>query len=129
MTADTQKKIVEYIKLSAPMLEQHLKSAADKEAQDSKVKQLIPQVVDALVQNGRLQDKDREKAAAALQDPVRALEIMINVSQHRAPEESGLGKPSTKQASAADADLYYGGVKSGKERPSDQRWFENIGVR
>lgn len=129
MTPETQMKIVNYIKLSAPFVEAHLKSAAVKQAQEEKIAQLIPAAVEALVKNQRIGAHDQEKAAQVLRDPARALEVLINVANHRTAEEEGrLGQAdSTKQASA-DNDPFYGGSRSANDRPSDRAWYQALGV-
>lgn len=130
MTPQTQNKIVEFIQVTAPIVEAHLKTAAEKQAQEAKIKELIPQAVDALVESQRLKDHEREKAASALQDHVRTLEILVRTAKNRSPEElSHLGHADTdKQADSQSNAPFYGGRPRIKDRPSDIEWFKRMGV-
>lgn len=68
----------------------------EKEAVERKVKQLIPMVVEKLVENQRIGEQEKVAAARALQDPVKTLEILARTAEHRVPEPvERLGYPAT----------------------------------
>lgn len=95
-------KVIEHITLTDSALKNAAameKSAAAKQAQ---VDALIPQVVDTMIRHERIMPSEREKLAAMLRDPAKALELMIKVAGHRNAEEMAkLGAPTgqTKVAS------------------------------
>lgn len=103
-------------------------SAAEKRA--AALNYLIPEVVQSLVDNERIYQNQVEKVAAALKDPVAALELLRDVARHRnSVEDSRIGSPveSVKQGSAAGA-RYYGGapVADWDERDSGRAFADAI---
>lgn len=107
------------------------KTAATKQAQISK---MIPQVVDALVANERITPAQREKVAAMLADPVKALDLLIKTAAHKnAAEMAHLGSP-VKQASANANSNYnslttpHVGARTTREKASSAALFRGLGL-
>jgi hypothetical protein len=120
-------KVLEHVQVTHAALDQASKEltkvAADKQA----AAELIPQVVEALIKFDRIDPKDREKAAQALQDPAQALKILLKTADTSVtvnPAPASLGNPQgngqTKQAN------YYLGQKSPVERDSDRAFREAL---
>jgi len=86
-------KVIEYIGYSAAALEKAAAAMTQQEAQQQKVAEFIPTAIDALLSGERIDEDQREKAAAALADPVKALEILTKVAVHRNASERALGTP------------------------------------
>jgi hypothetical protein len=120
-----QEKVIEYITVSSTALEKAAafeKAAADKQTE---VDALIPSVCDVMVQHERIQPNQREKLAAALKDPARALELLIKVAGHRNKDEIarlGSGIEANGQVKQASAN---GRTSS----PSDSLNSPNVGAR
>lgn len=130
MTPETQKKTVQFIKLASQMLEALYKRAAEQDAREQKVAAQIPATVDALVQNGRLPEADREKAASVLKDPVSVLDVLARTAKHRTVEElTHLGSVDNGRAKSAGHNGNYLGSKIPAERESDKAWFASLGIR
>jgi hypothetical protein len=131
-------KVIEYIGYSSAALEKAAQDMAAREAQKTKVAELIPAAVDALVSGERIDEDQREKAAAALADPVKVLEILTKVAVHRNASERALGQPvagdgQTKQASAGhgqydslqDPNV---GARTTKVKQSSVNLFSRLGL-
>jgi hypothetical protein len=104
MATDIRQKVLEHTKVAHMALDKAKteldKAAATKAAYEA----LIPGVVDALINNQRIDSANREKLAAALKDPVRALEILtrtadpeINVKRLGQPEKDANAKQQQPQ--------------------------------
>ncbi len=106
------------------------KTAAAKQAQ---VNKMIPQVVDALVANERITPAQREKVAAMLADPVKALDLLIKTAAHKnAAEMAHLGSP-VKQASANNTGYNslttpHVGARTTREKASSAALFRGLGI-
>lgn len=125
-------KVLETIQLSATALDKAEAELNVKRAADVKVAALIPSVVDALIANERIDPADREKAAAALADPVRALEILIktaDVNMTIRPRQLGTAVTTEKKANAYDSlNDPYVGRRTSDERESDRAYLRGLGI-
>lgn len=95
-------KVIEHITLTDAALKNAAAMEKAASAKTAQVAALIPQVVDVMVRHERVMPAEREKLAAMLRDPAKALELLIKVAGHRnADEMAKLGAPigQTKVAS------------------------------
>lgn len=104
------------------------KQAAQKQACD----ELIPAVVDALAEHGRIESHEKQAAAEVLADPVKALQLLIKVAGHRSDaEQLSLGRPEggVKKAAFNDAasSPFAGGRRSGNTL-ADAKLFSGLGL-
>lgn len=129
-------KVIQHITLTDIALQKAAameKSAAEKKAQ---VNHLIPQVVEALVKHERILPNQREKLAEMLQDPVRALELMMSLAGHRNQDElARLGQPTAtghnKTAGYNPSNSLsspHVGARTTKLAESDMRLFAGLGM-
>jgi len=89
-----QEKLLDYIACTGAVLEKTAAAEVEKQAELKKIEELIPQAVDALLENQRIEPHQKEAAARLLLDPVKALEILIKTAYHRNPaEQASLGTP------------------------------------
>lgn len=93
------------------------KQAAAKTAVDA----AIPGIVETLVQHKRIDPGDREKAAAALADPVKALEILkLAADPNRTVEPRPLGTAGPAAGPEKRADnRSYAGERTGRPTAAD----------
>lgn len=134
-------KVLELIKVS----DAALSKAAAADAEYARVKQatadLIPAVVDTMVEHDRIRPDQREKLAGMLENPVEVLRLLQKVSGHRNAEEAaklgtGVSQSHTKEASAAPQAKYDslsspfagGRTKSGSVKQSDLALFKGLGL-
>lgn len=127
---DTSKdqKICEYIKRTGSLVAQAEKQAAAQVQKTAAVNALIPDVVDALISNGRIAEELREKAAAQLKDHARTLEILASVAAHRNDVEKMHIGTGVKSASAAKRGFAVG-ERTSEEKESDVLMLERFGIR
>lgn len=133
MSFNVQDKILQYIQCSGVALEKAEKQAAAHNELQKKVDEMIPNAVNALLSNGRLQSHQAKEAAVMLRDPVKALEILIKTAEHRNDEElAKLGSQvaaQTKLASAKNSlNNPYVGARTSSLKESDIRLFEKLGL-
>jgi hypothetical protein len=127
-------KIVEHIGYSSAALEKAAAAIAQTDRVKAACQALIPGVVDALVENERILPEQREKAAATLADPVKALELLAHVAQHRNAGEQRLGEPADGQLKTAAYDPGaslsnpYVGQRSTRVKQSDVNLFRRLGL-
>lgn len=101
----TEQEVVDYLTASSAFIEKSAAEEQRRSAQDKRAAEMIPQAVDALVQNGFAREQQREKLAKVLTDPARVLEVLIETATFN-KEASGaqvLGSPapaSEKRASS-----------------------------
>ena len=103
-------KTVDYIQCVEAALDVAEKRLNEKRAADDRINDLLPKAVDALIQFERIDPADREKAASALTNHAKALEILIKAADvNRTVKPKALGK-TEKQASSYDSlnDPYVG---------------------
>lgn len=128
--------MVEYVQLSDAIATVVQKQASDKSAQDTKVNEMIPQVVEALIKNDRLPERLRKEASDLLRDPVKALGVLLNTANHKnASEVASMGEQTgTKKSASAkpvrgSMNSPYVGGRTTEERDSDRVLFERLGLR
>jgi hypothetical protein len=101
----------------------------EKQASDSKIADLIPKAVDALVQFERVDPADREKAAAALSNHAKALEILIKAADvNRTVRPKALGKSEKQAGTFESMNDPYVGRRTTSERESDRRFRQHLGL-
>lgn len=74
---------LEMIQAQTAALEKAAQFYQEKEAETQLVEAKIPQVVELLVSQGKIEPEEREKCASALRDPATALELFKNALLHR----------------------------------------------
>lgn len=126
-------KVVDYIGYSSAALEKAAAQLQEQEAQQQKIASLIPAAVDALVAGERITEDQRTKAAEALRDPVKVLEILTKTALHRNTAERALGQPvpgQTKTASAQYNSLQdpHVGARTTKVKQSSVALFSRLGL-
>lgn len=125
-------KVVDYIGFSSAALEKAAEHMRADEAQKQKIASMIPAAVEALVSGERITEDQREKAAEALRDPVKALEILTKTALHRNTAERALGQPvvgQTKTASAYDSTQDpHVGARTTKVKQSSVALFTRLGL-
>lgn len=116
------------------MIEKTSAMLEEKKAQDNKIAALVPQAVESLLANERIEPGQKEAAALALQDPVRALEILIKVAYHRnQTEKAKIGSPvaprqKTASASNSLTSSYVGDRRPGKLKESDLAMMSRLNI-
>ena len=118
-------KTVDYVQC----VEAALEALNEKQAGDNRIADLIPKAVDALIQFERVDPADREKAASALSNHAKALEILIKAADvNRTVRPKAIGK-SEKQAGSYDSmNDPYVGRRTTSERESDRRFRQHLGL-
>jgi len=127
--------IIDYIGYSDAAMTKAASVMQERDAQNEKIARLIPQAVAACVENERIEPHQKEALAAALQDPARAVELVIKLASHKnAAEMSRLGTPvgsTTKTAGydpAASLTSGYVGARDGRIKASDIKLFTGLGL-
>jgi hypothetical protein len=130
---DLNEKLLDYVQCSATALEVAEKELTVKRAADQKVAALIPAAIEALIANERIDPADREKAAAALKDPARVLEILIktaDVNNTIRPRTLGTAVQEKKAGAAgvSSLDSPYVGRRTSEVRESDKVFLAGLGI-
>ena len=133
-------KIIDTFQIAAAALEKAEQADVEKQAKDKAIAEEIPAVVDALIRHGCIDFAEKDAAAKALADPVKALKILAKTAAFRGVDaDGGLGQPSdsqgrptgqTKRASAVpgSADSCYVGAKTTQAKPSDKAFLDGLGL-
>lgn len=134
MPQTLQEKVLSYIECTGTALAKAEKVAQEKNAQDEQLSKLIPDTVEKLLRNGRIEPHQKQAAADLLRDPVKALEILGRTAEHRNDEETmRLGtQVNTKAASAhvpGSINSPYVGARTSQDKDSDRILFERLGLQ
>jgi len=133
-------KVLDHVGYSSAALEKAATARKAHQTKQAEVKSLIPQVCDVLIEHERITPDQREKLAAALEDPARVLELMIKVAGHRNATEMavlGQGVGSDGQVKTAAANGYDPksslsdprlGRRGGMVKESSVRLFQGLGL-
>ena len=127
-------KVIDYIGFSDAAMTKAASVLTAQEAAQEKVARLIPEAVKACVENERIEAHQKEALAAALQDPVRAMELVIKLAAHKnAAEMARLGTPvsSVKTAGYDPSNSLtsgYVGARDGRLKASDVKLFTGLGL-
>lgn len=127
-------KVIDYIGFSDAAMTKAASVLTAQEAAQEKVARLIPEAVKACVENERIDAHQKEALAAALQDPVRAMELVIKLASHKnAAEMARLGTPvsSVKTAGydpSSSLTSGYVGARDGRLKASDVKLFTGLGL-
>lgn len=133
-TNTTVQKIIDYIGFSDAAMSKAAAVLSERETQQEKIAKLIPDAVKACVENERIEPHQKEALAAALKDPVRAMELVVKLASHRnAAELARIGTPVATQKSAGydpntSVTSSYVGARDGKLRASDIKLFQGLGL-
>jgi hypothetical protein len=112
-----QEKVLDFINCSGAVMEKAAQMQSEKDARDTAIAELIPQAVQALLENERIEPHQKEAAERILRDPVQALKVLIKTAHHRNDaERATLGKPvapagQQKRASVNSTNGAYVGAK------------------
>ena len=127
--------IVDYIGYSDAAMTKAAAVLKEKEEHTEKLAHLIPEAVKACVENERIEPHQKEALAKALENPVRAVELVIKLAAHKnAAEMARLGTPvgaSTKTAGYDPSNSLtsgYVGARDGRLKASDIKLFQGLGL-
>lgn len=127
--------MVDYIGYSDAAMTKAAAVIKEREEQVEKLAHLIPEAVKACMENERIEPHQKEALAKALENPVRAMELVIKLAAHRnAAEMARLGTPvgaSTKTAGYDPSNSLtsgYVGARDGKLKASDIKLFQGLGL-
>jgi hypothetical protein len=125
--------IVDYIGFSDAAMTKAAAVIKEREEQNEKLARLIPEAVKACLENERVEPHQKEALAAALANPVRAMELVIKLAAHKnAAEMARLGTPvATKTAGYDPSNSLtsgYVGARDGKLKASDIKLFQGLGL-
>lgn len=134
VTAPAAAEMVEYIGYTSAALSKAAAAQEAHESQETKLAALIPGAVKALLDHERITPDQAEKAAEALKDPVKALQLLTKVAAHRNVAERSLGTGvngdgQTKNANARGPYVGYCGERTSRTRQSDLNLFERLGLQ
>jgi len=127
-------KMVDYIGYSDAAMTKAAAVIKAQEEQASKLASLVPEAVKACVEHERIEPHQEEALAAALRDPVRAVELVIKLASHRnAAEMARLGTPVSATKTAGYDPLNsltsgYVGARDGRLKASDLKLFQGLGL-
>jgi hypothetical protein len=126
-------KIIDYIGYSDAAMSKAASVLNERASQQEKIAKLIPEAVKACADNERIEANQKEALASALQDPVRALELVVKLASHRnAAEMSRIGTPLTQKSAGFDphnsVTSSYVGARDGKLKASDIKLFTGLGL-
>lgn len=99
-----QQELLDYVQANGVLMEKAAEVHAQREAEKGACAALIPQAVQALLDNERIEPHQKEAAAQYLSDPVKVLEILIKTAGHRnQAEQQTVGKPVAPQGQVKKA--------------------------
>lgn len=88
---DFLSKWLETVEKVGVYLERTQQMYQEKRAEEERIADEIPRVVDALIKNGRIRPDERDEAAVLLQDHLTTLKILERTASHRTNEEVSFG--------------------------------------
>jgi hypothetical protein len=126
-------KIIDYIGFSDVAMTKAAAVMSEKEAQQEKLAELIPQAVAACVEHERIEPHQKEALAEALKNPVQAVELITKLAAHKnAAEMSRMGTPVSSKTAGYDPESSltsgYVGARDGRLRASDVKLFTGLGL-
>ena len=130
-------KVLEQIRVSDTVLQKAAAAEKTQQEKQAEVAARIPDVVDALLRNERIQPSQQEKLAGMLHDPVKVLELMVKVADHRnADEVAKLGQGvvgGEKTASVASNPSNsltnpFVGIRNTRVKQSSVNLFRGLGL-
>lgn len=127
-------KVIDYIGFSDAAMTKAAAVMKTQEETQEKLASLIPAAVSACVENERIEAHQKEALAAALRDPVRAVELVIKLAAHKnAAELSRLGTPVSAVKTAGydptnSLTSSYVGARDGRLKASDVKLFTGLGL-
>lgn len=135
-TMTLAERVVDYIGYSDAAMEKAAAFQRDAAEKQAAAEALIPRVVDVLIEHERIKPTERDKAAAALKDPVQVLAILEKVAGHRNRQEvSTLGQGVDGQTKTASANTQFDSLNSAnvggrttRTKQSDVRFFAGLGI-
>jgi len=71
------------------------KRAEHVSSQEEQIKELIPEAVEALVENNRIYEHQKEAAAASMTDHAACIKMLTNLAAHRNEFEAGFAPEKT----------------------------------
>lgn len=120
MPMSQQETILEHIKCSHAALDAAVADLTKYAEAEKRAADLIPAAVDALIKHERIDPADREKAAAALKDPARVLEILVKTADAaNTIRPKAMGGPAGGEKTAAAARPRYVGERSAEKTAAD----------
>jgi len=97
------------------------------QAEKDAVRERIPRVVEALVENERIYENQKEAVAKSCEDPAQVLDMMVELACHRtAKEAEALGQPYKKEASATTSRTLGSPVHNWDETEAGRRFREAL---
>jgi hypothetical protein len=125
--------VIDYVEASSTALAQASDTIEKQAAQKRACDELIPAVVDALAEHGRIEQHEKAAAAEVLADPVKALQLLIKVAGHRSDaEQLSLGKPNdgvVKKAAFDDVTSSpFAGGRRTNNTLADAKLFSGLGL-
>lgn len=126
-TLATPQKMLDYIKRSGALVAAAEKQAAAQAQKEAAVAALIPQVVETMINTGRIPEELRKEAAEKLKDHAATLEVLASVAQRTDDELAHLGGPAkTASDSSARPLPYVGAPRAEDDRESGRALLERI---
>ena len=125
--------MVDYIGYSDAAMTKAAAVIKEREEHAEKLAHLIPEAVKACLEHERIEPHQKEALAKALENPVRAMELVIKLAAHKnAAEMARLGTPvATKTAGYDPSNSLtsgYVGARDGKLKASDIKLFQGLGL-
>ena len=134
MPQTLEQKFVDYVTMTSAAMEKVAQDERQKAAVAAELDALIPQAVQAMVANERIQPGQAEKLAKALRNPVAAIEILAKTADHRnaaeqTAEQVRLGQPDggEKRAERATRFAPVGG-RTSEPRESDFAFLSKLNL-
>lgn len=117
MPADFREQVLHHIKCSHAALDVANTELTKVAEQQKQAAELIPQVVEAMVQHDRIEPTQREKLAELLADPATVLKILMKTADAKnTVKPPALGSPTTEKVA--------GVVPQGRTRYTGERTSE-----